>query len=126
MLVNGQKIGSVYGVDVVFEATTSVECLKLAVDMLKTEGKLIVFGTHPQPISIQASTFKEKSCVVYYTFPTKSEWLPYTKKGLELLATRAINVESLVTHRFKLEDINNAFELIEKKTLDVMKIIIQP
>ena len=114
------------GADVVFEATTSVECLRMALGMLRTEGKLVVFGTHPQTINIRADEFKQKSCLVYYTFPTRDEWLPYTRKGIRLLASGAIDVESLITHRFSLDQISQAFSLFENNTHDVMKIMICP
>jgi L-iditol 2-dehydrogenase len=112
------------GADIVFEATTSVECLKIAIDALRTEGKLVVFGTHPQPINLRTAEFKQKSCVVIYAFPTSDEWLPYARKGVRLLDTGGIDVESLVTHRFILEQMNQAFTLFEKNTNDVMKIMI--
>ena len=114
------------GADIVFEATTSVDCLRIAIDMLRTEGKLVVFGTHPQPINIRTDEFKQKSCLVYYTFPTRDEWLLYTKKGIKLLATGAIDVKSLITHRFNLEQMNQAFSLFDKNTHDVMKVMIHP
>ena len=98
----------------------------MALGMLRTEGKLVVFGTHPQTINIRADEFKQKSCLVYYTFPTRDEWLPYTRKGIRLLASGAIDVESLITHRFSLDQINQAFTLFEKNTRDVMKVIVCP
>ena len=114
------------GADLVFEATTAIECLRLALDMLRPEGKLVVFGTHPQPINLRADEFKQKSCLVYYTFPARDEWLPYTRKGIKLLATGAIDVASLITQRFRLNQMNQAFTLFDQNAHDVMKVIIRP
>jgi len=114
------------GATVVFEATTNVTCLKLAIDMLKVEGRLVVFGTHPEAIDIRADVFKRKSCTVYYTFPTPEEWKMYTERGIELLRTGGIDVASLVSHRFGLEQINEAFTLLEESAHEVMKAIFVP
>lgn len=115
------------GASVVFEATCSVACLKLAIQMLKPESKLVIFGTHPEPINIKADVFKRKSCTAYFTFPIGSaEWIFYAQRGLEVLQTGSIKITPLITHRFGLNQLNEAFELIETKIPDIMKIMINP
>ena len=114
------------GATVVFEATTAIGCLKLAVEMLAVEGRLVVFGTHPEPVDLRPDVFKRKSCVVYYTFPTPTEWLTYGEKGLALLQTGAVDIASLISHRFGLEQIDDAFALLEQNPSDVMKVMIVP
>ena len=115
------------GASVVFEATCSVECLKLAIQMLRKESKLVIFGTHPEPINIRADVFKRKSCTAYFTFPIgPAEWVFYTDRGMDLLRAGAVKITPLVTHRFKLDQMNDAFELIESKAPNTMKIIVNP
>ncbi|MDP7398466.1 MAG: zinc-binding dehydrogenase [Lentisphaeria bacterium] len=115
------------GATVVFEATCSVECLKLAIQMLRQEGKLVVFGTHPEPIDIRADVFKRKSCTAYFTFPIgPAEWVFYARRGMDLLRTGAVKITPLVTHRFKLDQMNEAFALIDSGAPEVMKIMVTP
>ncbi len=115
------------GATVVFEATSSVECLKLAIQMLRPESKLVVFGTHPEPISIRADVFKRKSCTVCFAFPLgPKEWVFYAERGMDLLRQGAVRITPLITHRFKLDQMNDAFDLIENRSSGVMKIIVVP
>jgi threonine dehydrogenase-like Zn-dependent dehydrogenase len=54
-----------------------------------------------------------------------SSSLPETnREALELLSTRAIDPDKLITHTFSLEDIDKGFTVMESK--DCIKIVIKP
>lgn len=115
------------GASVVFEATCSIACLKLAVQMLRAESKLVVFGTHPEPMDIRPDVLKRKSCTAYFTFPLgPAEWTFYAQAGVKLLASGGVKIAPLVTHRFALENMDEAFALIETRPADIMKVMITP
>lgn len=115
------------GATVVIEATTSIGCVKIAVEMLRKEAKLVVFGTHPELINLKPAFFKNKSCRVLFTFPQeKEEWHYYSIKAAKLVEQGIIRVEPLITHRVKLEEIQRAFETLERDPRSIMKMIIIP
>ncbi len=115
------------GATVVIEATVSIGCMKIAVEMLRKEGRLVVFGTHPEPINLKPAFFKEKSCRVLFTFPQgKEEWHYYSVKAMKLIDRGIIRVEPLITHRVRIEEIQQAFETLERDPKSIMKMMIIP
>ena len=47
-----------------------------------------------------------------------------SEDAIQMIATKTVNVSSMVTHRFRLEDTKNAFELVTSYGDQVMKAMI--
>lgn len=110
------------GVDIAFECaggTSMPTTLPQAVSFVRVGGKVVIVGGFdPGPISIplewqkiQMAEIKILPSASYAFFDID----PEMKICLELLAAGKLDAKSLITHRFKLDDINEAFETAADK-----------
>ena len=113
-----------YGPDVVYVCAPSREAQEQAIQMVNNRGRVNFFGGLPKTDCIvrldsNALHYKE------FFISGASSSLPETnREALELLSTRAIDPDKLITHVFSLEDIGKAFEVMESKKC--IKIVIKP
>lgn len=106
--------------DVVIEATGSSQAFDQCVSSMRTFGKVVLLGNPHSDMVLKKHTYdqfmrKEGKIIgmfnsVYDHYP-KNEWL-VTK---EMLANKKLNLEPLVTHRVKIEELIAAFEMIHEK-----------
>ncbi len=113
-----------YGADVVIEAiglpTTWEQALQLATE----GGTILEFGGCPPrtEIRLNAERLHYGELTVLGTFHTTPL---HFKKALNLIASRTIDVRPLVTRRMKLEQIEEAFEMLANSKREI-KIAITP
>ncbi len=113
-----------YGPDVVYVCAPSREAQEQAIQMVNNRGRVNFFGGLPKTdctvrLDSNALHYKE------FFISGASSSLPETnREALKLLSTRAIDPDKLITHVFSLEDIDQAFEVMESKKC--IKIVIKP
>jgi len=110
------------GADVVVVAVASGAVLEQAFHMAGRFGQVLYFAATMKPkleIDLDLVHYKELKLVGSY-----DSTIAHFEKGLQLLAQGLINVKSLVSHRFSLEEINEAFETARQRK--GLKIIIEP
>lgn len=114
------------GVDIGVEAVGKQETLDLATDLVRMEGKLEVFGFHQGEarkvnwgywnwMAFQIVNGHSRSAEVY---------VEGMQIGLKLLEAHKLNMADLVTHRYPLERINEAFQVASKKPEGFLKGVI--
>ena len=111
------------GVDVAIVATGSLEAFRDAIKLVRKGGTIVMFGVPSKGalINIDMSIVYSKEITITTTYAASDI---DTKNALELIASGKIDVKSLITHKYSLEDSQKAFE--HAKTGDnAMKIIIQ-
>ena len=111
------------GVDVAIVATGSLEAFRDAIKLVRKGGTIVMFGVPSKgaSIDIDMSIVYSKEITITTTYAASDL---DTKTALELIASGKIDVKSLITHKYSLEDSQKAFE--HAKTGDnAMKIIIQ-
>ena len=111
------------GVDIVIVATGSLEALRDAIKLVRKGGTIVMFGVPNKgaSIDIDMSIVYSKEITITTTYAASDK---DTKTALELISSGKIDVKSLITHKYSLEDSQKAFE--HAKTGDnAMKIIIQ-
>jgi len=117
------------GVDEVFEVSGANTAKKDAIHIAKAGGSIILVGTSANDISFNRKTFelitrKELQIVgswMSYSSPFPGiEWL----SGIEMLKKNLIDPKPLITHRFRLENISDAFDMITRNTEKYCKLII--
>ena len=110
------------GVDVAIVATSSLKALEDAIDMVRKGGTVMMFGVPSKGAKLDLDMnkvySKEITLVTSYAASDKD-----TKDALELIESSQIDVKSLITHTYPIDDTQKAFE--HAKTGDnAMKIII--
>jgi len=110
------------GVDVVIVATSSLNALKDAVNFVRKGGTIVMFGVPSKGaiIDLDMSEIYSKGITIVNSYAASDF---DTKEALKKISNKQINVSQLITHRYNLEECQDAF--VHAKSGDnAMKIII--
>ena len=110
------------GVDVVIVATSSLNALKDAVSFVRKGGTIVMFGVPSKGANIELdmSEIYSKGLTIVNSYAASDF---DTKDALEKISNKQINVSQLITHKYNLEECQQAF--VHAKSGDnAMKIII--
>ncbi|KPL06518.1 L-threonine 3-dehydrogenase [candidate division BRC1 bacterium SM23_51] len=112
------------GPDVVITACGSVEVHEQAIEMVAHRGCVNLFGglrKDARPLSVFSNTIHYKECFVTGSHGCVPR---HHELALRLLEAGSVRVTPLITHRFPLDEINRAFEVVESRK--GMKVVIHP
>lgn len=112
------------GPDVVITSCGSVEVHEQAVRMVAHRGYVNLFGglgKDVRPLSVLSNTIHYKECFVTGSHGCVPR---HHQLAVRLLEKGLVRVEPLITHRFPLEQINQAFQTAESK--QGMKVVLHP
>ena len=110
------------GVDVVIVATSSLNALKDAVNFVRKGGTIVMFGVPSKGaiIDLDMSEVYSKGITIVNSYAASDF---DTKEALEKISNKQINVSQLITHKYNLQECQEAF--VHAKSGDnAMKIII--
>jgi 2-desacetyl-2-hydroxyethyl bacteriochlorophyllide A dehydrogenase len=111
------------GADVVIEATGRPDAVKQAIDMVKTEGNIVIFGVGQEAIDgfdIYA-IYQRKIKIIGARGRTERE----KKAALKYLVSGKVSVKPIITHVFPLEEAQKAFEVADKRLDNAIRIVIK-
>jgi len=110
------------GVDVVIVSTSSLNALKDAVNFVRKGGTIVMFGVPSKgaKVDLDMSEIYSKGITIVNSYAASDD---DTRNALDLIATQRINVSQLITHKYNLQECQQAF--VHAKSGDnAMKIII--
>jgi L-iditol 2-dehydrogenase len=108
------------GVDVAFEAAGTQDAVDTSVAAVLPGGKVILVGIpNDDYTSFSASTARRKGLTIKLVRRMKHTY----PRAIELVSKSLIDVRSLVTHRFPLEQVSEAFRVAERR--EGLKIMIE-
>ena len=110
------------GVDVVIVATSSLNALKDAVSFVRKGGTIVMFGVPSKGANVELdmSEIYSKGLTIVNSYAASDF---DTKDALEKISNKQINVSQLITHKYNLQECQEAF--VHAKSGDnAMKIII--
>ncbi|MGC8805719.1 MAG: zinc-binding dehydrogenase, partial [Candidatus Ratteibacteria bacterium] len=111
------------GVDIAFECAGQQETITQMIDIAAIGGKAVVFG-----IPAEAQVYFDPHMVRRKQLPIfsvrRSSFT--TEMALDLMCKSAIRFSSIITHRFPLEKIQDALEIVSTRSDGVIKAIIEP
>jgi L-iditol 2-dehydrogenase len=110
------------GVDLVIEAAGNGATLRQAMEMVKPGGTVLCFGILPPSVDNfngYAMYFKELKLVGSRSVTHRGFEL-----GINLLQSGKLNGDPLITHRFSLDRVKDALELVNQKTGNVLRVLI--
>ena len=113
--------------DLVVEAAGEVASINLAVDLVRNGGDILFFGyPRGQIIPFNFEELFHKCCRAHTIVGATVEANQVsTRIALDLIASRRIDVSSLVTHRFAFSDVFDAYELHRTRGDRCVKIVIE-
>jgi L-iditol 2-dehydrogenase len=119
----GAQIGALTGgLDLAFEAAGVAEAVNDAIGALRPGGQLVIIGIPaPGTTPIDFHTARRKELQV--VFARRSNYEGH--QCLRLLASGRVTTQGIVTHRFPLERLHDAFELVNDYRDGVVKAMIE-
>lgn len=112
------------GPDVVVTTCGSVETHEQAIEMVAHRGVVNLFGGLPKdarPMTVPSNTIHYKECFVTGSHGSTPR---HHRMAVELIARGIVRVDPLITHRFPLSQIHDAFAAMESR--EGMKVVIHP
>lgn len=126
-----ERIGAVEptsGYDVVIETGGSESALQRAVELATVGGTVVHLGAYaPQTVwPMDAAFTKEVSLRPSLGYCSHRGRRRDFAEAADLLAARPELVETLITHRFPIEDAVEAFRLAQDKSKGVFRVVVEP
>jgi L-iditol 2-dehydrogenase len=120
--VEAKLIESVPGLlDVVFECCGQQETMDNAVEMLKPGGKLMLIGIPEfDRWTFKADLARRKEISIIHIRRQNA----CTHETLDLLSKKKVDGSAMISHRFKLDEVAKAFEMVRQYSDGVMKAMI--
>ncbi|OPX21739.1 MAG: hypothetical protein B1H02_07195 [Candidatus Latescibacteria bacterium 4484_107] len=116
-----QKLTGGRGVDVVFEAAGALDTPQQAMEILKPGGTLVLIGICPEDrIPLKASAARRKGVTIRLARRMKHVY----PRAIRLAERNMVDLKCLVTHRYPLERIAEAFDVVGGYRDGVIKAII--
>ena len=116
------------GCDVVVEAAGTAESFNMASEMLKHNGKFVLYSWVTSPVTLNISRWHDdgfefvNTCLVHHTWQERFVWCAET---LRPIAQGLVKIKPLITNEFQLSDIKAGFELADKDD-SAIKIVFRP
>ena len=110
------------GIEVVFDCSGSVQAIRQAMQLVMRGGTVMLFGVCAKEHNLDLNPFwvNDDEITIRGSYNN-----PYTQsRALDLLVSRSIDAESVVTHRFPLEQAHEAFRVTG--TSECLKVVIEP
>lgn len=116
------------GFDVVVEASGTQPGLTLAGELVRPHGVLSILGYHQGgPRQVEMGMWNWKAIdVVNAHVRRRGDLMESMRIGLDLTARGLIDLGSLVTHRYDLDDVDRAFGDLQAKPPGFIKAVIRP
>jgi len=113
------------GVDVVFEVAGGANSYQLAAALVKPGGTVVLVGipSDQKSIPIQAITARRSGLTLTFVRRFNPKDFP---RALDMIASNKVEVASLITHRFPLDEITPAFEMLHAYSDSAIKVVIHP
>lgn len=111
------------GVDLAFEASGASNVPQQCVEITKPGGKIVVVAYYEDKVTIDLSTLVRKNVTLH---TARGEGGTSMKRALALAAQGKLRGAELVTHRFTLTNIADAFRVVRGRTGEPIKVVVTP
>jgi len=118
------------GADILFECVGKNETVKKAVELAAPEGKIVFVGNPYSDMTLDKNTYWK---ILRKQLEIKGTWnSSFTKSEeddwnyvLKRIETGRIKPESLITHRFTVENLSEGLGIMKNKSQDYVKVIME-
>jgi L-iditol 2-dehydrogenase len=111
------------GADLVIDCAGADDTFDQAIKMAKPGGRVLLVGFYHGPVTADMSHAVRRNITIY---TERGEGGTSVGRCLALLAAGRISARPLVTHRFPLSRVHEAFDVLEKRTGDPLKVVLLP
>jgi len=111
------------GADIIIESSGSEAGINLAIKATKRMGKILLLGFPHKPVSTDFETLALNN---KHIFTVRGEGWANVGRAVSLLARGSVDLKPLITHRFPLNRIDEAFATFKDRTDGAIKVISKP
>jgi 2-desacetyl-2-hydroxyethyl bacteriochlorophyllide A dehydrogenase len=117
--------GELGEVDAVVDFSGSAEASRQAVRMLKPGGRLVLGSVSDEPLALgmPLTGFAVRELSIVGSFGST---LTELRTVVELAVNRQLNLEASVSYRFRLEEVEEAFQLLEERPPGLVRMVVEP
>lgn len=122
------------GVDIAIESSGVAKAVGSALDIVRKRGKVVIEGFHAKPFEVSGEDILTKELEIIGVRSSGGPDLSYEyirwsakanyQEAFRLIISGKVKCSTMITHRFKAEEINKAYEMIDKKKEDFLKVIL--
>lgn len=115
------------GVDVAFEVGGVQATFDMLPQITRMEGKVVIFGYHPGKRTINDLGYWNWMAydIINGHFRNMDTILDGSRRGMDMVNTKKIDMKTLVTHKYKLEEIEDAFAAAKNKPAGFIKAVVK-
>ena len=111
------------GPDMVFDAAGTPSSVSLALDVVRPQGKVVLYGVHGVPVpSFNIDVITLKDLVVYGALSDRVGW----EDMIEWVGSGKLNLRDIITHRFSFRDAQKAYETVRDRKDGAIKAVLMP
>lgn len=117
------------GVDIVIDITGRMAGFRTACEIIKeSRGKILIPSFYALPEIFDFGRFLSAKCpIIHSVHPTYSlDYMEDLNRGVGAYMNGTLPLDKIITHKFKLEEINEAFKMLEHPDKSYLKGIIVP
>jgi L-iditol 2-dehydrogenase len=111
------------GADMVVECTGQPGPAVEAFDMIRKNGRISINGVYHEPVAIPLNKIAQWNLTI--TGP-KAEGGWAMERAIPLVADGRLKLKPLITHRFSLDDVNNALDTFVNRKGGAIKVVLKP
>jgi threonine dehydrogenase-like Zn-dependent dehydrogenase len=123
-----QRLTNGEGADRVIEAVGAQWVLDLASDLTRIRGRLIIAGYHqdgPRQVNMQQWNWRGLDVINAHE-RDPAVYVEGIRGAVEAVTSGALNLSRLYTHRFNLDQLDQAFEVMRTRPDGFLKALVQP
>lgn len=105
---DGKGLLDAGGADIVLGTSNSVDAMADSIDGLRPDGRLVTMGYDPKPLSVSLGTLIMRRIRI---IGSQQNGRPYLREALDIAAKGKVRV---MTETYGLDDINTAYDRVEK------------
>ena len=111
------------GADLVVDCAGGDETFDQCIRMAKNGGKILLVAFYHGPVTADVSHAVRRNVTIY---TERGEGGTSVGRALALLAAGRLTAKPLITHRFPLSRVHEAFDVLEKRIGDPLKVVLHP
>lgn len=119
-----ESVGRITGGEmaaVVFEAVGNPFCTRMTTDLVAQAGRIVLIGWNKAPVEVDTVTLMRKEAELVGSRNSRDAFTPV----LQLLANGVVDPATLITHRFGMEDADDALRVLDNGAERALKIVIE-
>jgi len=110
------------GADLVIDCAGGDDTFDQCIKMAKNGGKILLVAFYHGPVTADVSHAVRRNVTIY---TERGEGGTSVGRALALLAAGRITAKPLITHQFPLSRVHEAFDVLEKRIGDPLKVVLQ-